>query len=607
MPRQATESHILEVSSLFRHLTQRKLVQWAIAYLAGAWFALQVMDILGELFDWPLPLQQGFFFLLVLGFFAALVVAWFHGERGHQKVTRLEVLVLAGVICAVGLGYALLRGGGPDPSGEVGLPGPTQAVDDGGATDPDRRPSVAVLPFRDLSPEGDRAYFADGVHEEIITQLSQIRNLKVISRTSVMRYAAWDRTVAQIAEELGVASILEGGVRHDGDSVRITATLIDAHRDEPLWSAVYGRGMAEIFAIQEDVAREIVQALSATLTSDESRRLERQPVESLTAYELYLLSRYSFHKFGPTELARSVELARRAVAEDSTFALAWTALGRSLMVTALGHSEVGDSPDDEIQGARAALVRALALDPHQAEARSALALIVATHDYDWETALRESARAVESAPGDAIAAEVHGLILSTAGRDQEAIAAGRRAVELDPLAPVISSNLGWVYLNAGRFSDAVEQGRRSLALEPDFHDALTLLGRAAIRTGRFVDAAAFYRRGAEVTGDNPEDLGGLAHALARGGDPEGARQVLGRLLERSRNEFVPPLHIGYAYLGLGEDAEALRYFERAVEEGGGWSVWLPRYPEARHLHGHPQFRRLVGRMGLTHLLQPSPR
>ena len=595
------------MSSLFRRLTQRKLVQWAIAYLAGAWFALQVMDILGELFDWPLSLQRGFFFLLVLGFFAALVVAWFHGERGHQKVTKLEVVVLAGVVCVVSLGYWLLRDRGGDPRGEAGAPGPAQIVAGGGAGDLDRRPSVAVLPFRDLSPGGDQAYFADGVHEEIIAQLSRIRSLKVISRTSVMRYGEGDRTVAQIAEELGVASILEGGVRHDGDSVRITATLIDAARDESLWSAVYGRGMAEIFAIQEDVAREIVEALSATLTSDESRRLERQPTESLTAYELYLLSRYSFHEFGPAGLARSVDLAGRALVEDSTFALAWTALGQSLMVTALGHGEVGDSPDDEIRGARAALARALALDPHLAEARSTLALILATHDYDWETALRESAMAVESAPGNAAVAEARGLILSTAGLDEEAIAAGRRAVELDPLAPVISSNLGWIYLNAGRFAEAVEQGKRSLELEPDFHDALTLLGRAAIRTGRFADAAAFYRRGAEVTGDNPEDLGGLVHALARGGDREGARQVLGGLLQRSRNEFVPPLHIGYAYLGLGEDDEALRSFEQAVEEGGGWNVWLPRYPEARHLHGHPRFRSLVSRMGLTHLLEPSPR
>jgi TolB-like protein/Tfp pilus assembly protein PilF len=595
------------VSSLFRRLKQRKLVQWAIAYLAGAWFALEVMDVLGGLFDWSLSFQRGFFFLLVLGFFAALVVAWFHGERGHQKVTGLEVVVLAGVVCAVSLGYVLVRGPGGDPLGEAGALGPAQSVAGGGAGDLDRRPSVAVLPFRDLSPGGDQAYFADGVHEEIIAQLSRIRSLKVISRTSVMRYAEGDRAVAQIAEELGVASILEGGVRHDGDSVRITATLIDAARDESLWSAVYGRGMAEIFAIQEDVAREIVEALSATLTSDESRRLERQPTESLTAYELYLLSRHSFHEFGPAGLARSVDLARRALAEDSTFALAWTALGQSLMVTALGHGEVGDSPDDEIRGARAALARALALDPHLAEARSTLALILATHDYDWETALRESAMAVESAPGNAAVAEARGLILSTAGLDEEAIAAGRRAVELDPLAPVISSNLGWIFLNAGRFAEAVEQGRRSLQLEPDFHDALTLLGRAAIRTGRFADAAAFYRRGAEVTGENPEDLGGLAHALARGGDREGARQVLGGLLQRSRNEFVPPLHIGYAYLGLGEDDEALRSFEQAVEEGGGWNVWLPRYPEARHLHGHPRFRSLVNRMGLTHLLEPPPR
>lgn len=590
------------MSSLLRRLGDRKLIQWALAYLAGAWLVLQVMDVLGELFEWSLGIQRTIFFLLVAGFFAVLVVAWFHGERGHQRVSGLEVLALAGVFAVTGVALAVF------PVGETDAPGTTPAAtveSPAAAGTPDEvggLPSLAVLPFRDLRPDTDRSYFADGIHEEIIAQLARIRNLKVISRTSVMRYRDTDRPVQEIARELGVGAVLEGGVRYAGDSVRITTTLVDAARDEPLWSQTYDEESSAIFAIQENVARQIVRALEATLTADESRRLEREGPASLSAYELYLLSRHNFHEFGPEGLERSVELAERAIAEDSTFARGWLALGRGSMVTALGHAGVGESPEDEMQRARSALQRALALDPDLVEARAALALILATYDYDLPGALRESGVAVETAPGDATTVEIRALILSTVGRDDEAIALARRAVELDPLAPVISSNLGWVLLNARQFEEAVAQAQRALAAEPDFHDALTLLGRAGIRTGRFDDAIAAYRRGAEVSGDNPEDLGGLVHALSRAGERESAREVLGRLLERSRNEFVPPLHVGYAYLGLGEDDEALTWFERGVEERGGWSVWLPRYPEAAHLHGDPRFRRLVARMGLTELL-----
>lgn len=586
--------------SLLRRLEDRKLVQWAFAYLAGAWLVLQVMDVLGELFDWPLALQRTVFTVLAVGFFIALVIAWFHGERGQQRVTGLEILVLAGVLGAAGLVLTVLPAGDEDE-----VVGPETSGLAAPVADADSRPSLAVLPFRDLRPDSSQAYFADGIHEEIISQLARIRGLKVISRTSVMRYANVARPAGEIARELGVEALLEGGVRYSGDSVRITTTLIDAQRDEPLWSGTYNEERSAIFAIQEDVAREIVRALSATLTEDESRRLEREPTENLTAYELYLLSRHSFRRFGPEGFARSVELAERAIAEDSTFAPAWLMLGRSFMVMALGHSEVGEGPDDEMQRARSALQKALELDPALAEARAVLAIVLATYDYDVPGALRESGMAVAAAPGDATAAEIHGLILSTAGRDDQAIAAARRSVDLDPLAPIMWSNLGWVLLNAGNFDEAVERAERALELEPDFHDALTLLGRAAIRTGRFEDAIAAYQRGAEVSGDNPEDLGGMVYALARHGERERAREILGGLVERTRNEFVPPLHVGYGYLGLGDDQEALAWFERAVDERGGWQVWLPRYPEARHLHGHPRFRRLVERMGLTHLLDVS--
>lgn len=595
------------MNGFLHRLRTRRVVQWGLAYLAGAWVTLQVMDVLGELFGWSLPLQRTLFALLVVGFFAAVVVAWFHGEHGQQRVSALEGVLLAGLFGVAGLTAALTSPWRVDPdpdaagSAAAGLPLPGLPAAAG-----DDRPSVAVLPFRDLGSAADRTYFADGVHEEIIAQLTRIRGLKVISRTSTMGYRETDRTVGQIAAELGVGAILEGSVRHAGDSVRITATLVDARRDEPVWSESYDRATEEIFAIQEDVARAVVRGLSASLTPEESRRLSRPLAESVTAYELHLLSRHQFRRFGPEGLARALELAERALEEDSTFASAWMMVGRASMVMALGHAGVGDSPEDEMERARAALRQALRLDPGLAEARAALALILGTWDYDLDGALLESRAAVESAPGDAIAAEIHGMLLSTVGRDEEAIASVRRAVGLDPLAPVIASNLGWIYLNARRFEEALEQARRALELESDFHDALTLVGRTSIRIGRFAEAVEAYRRGAEVSGDNPEDLGGLAHALARAGDREGAREVLGRLLERSRREFVPPLHVGYAYLGLGDDERALEWFARGVDERGGWTVWLPRYPEAAHLHGDPRFRGLVDRMGLVRLIAPPP-
>lgn len=587
--------------SFLQSLRERHIVRWALGYLAGAWVVLQVVDILAELFSWSLALQRVGFYLLVGGFFVALVLAWFHGGPGRQRVRPMEIGLLFAVAGGTVLPIALLpRAGvtGPETTAERGV-GAAPAPSD------DTRPAVAILPFRSGGGAGEPSYFADGIHEEIISQLARIQGVKVISRSSVMRYTSLDRTTREIADELGVGAILDGSVRQVDENVRITVTMTDPWTDESLWSDTYERELSEIFAIQEDVARQVVRALSATLTPEEDRELERRPTENLSAYDYYLLSRDAYRRLEGRELPASVEFAHKAIEADSSFAKGWLSLGRASMVMALGHAGVGDSPADEMDVARMALQRALDLDPGLAEAGAAMALILTTWDYDTERALEEARRAVAVAPSDAIAHEILGLVLTTLGRDDEAIAVSRKAADLGPSTSIIASNLGWVYLNAERYDEAIEEAHRALELDPDFHDPLMLLGKAYIRTGRFEDAVDWYRQGMEIFDESAENMAGMVHALARAGRPDEARQLLGRLLARTEEAFVPPLHVGYAYLGLDENEEAIDWFERGVEQRGGWTVWLPRYPEARRLHGDPRFRALIRRMGLESMLEEA--
>ena len=271
-------------SPRFHHLKERKLVQWALAYLAGAFVVFQAVEVMAEPWGFSPGLQRAVHILLILGLFITLVLAWYHGERGRRRIRGLELLILAGILVIAGAAVAYF---GRASGGEEESP----------ATPVAPSKSVAVLPFANLSADPDNEYFSDGVTVDIINHLAKLDDLTVSSRTSVMRYKASDKSLRQIGEELGVSTIVEGEVQRIGDRVRTNAQLIDVGTDAHLWADQYDRQLADVFAIQSDIAERIAQALKAELSLGERERLAESSTDNLEAYDI-IVAMEDMHKYG---------------------------------------------------------------------------------------------------------------------------------------------------------------------------------------------------------------------------------------------------------------------------------------------------------------------
>src|SRR5437868_11138414 len=268
------------MNEFFRRLKQRKLVQWAIAYVAAAFALLQGIDIVAQQFGWPEGVRRGITLGLVVGFFVALVLAWYHGERGAQRVTGTELLII-GLVLALGGGFLWRFAAARSADSKTAtVPNESRSVVDA--------KSIAVLPFENLSEEKQNEYFADGVQDQILTDLAQIADLKVISRTSVMQYKkGLARNLRKIGEELGVAHVVEGSVQRAANKIRVNAQLIDARNDAHLWAQTYDRDLADVFAIQSEIAKAIADQLQAKLSPNEKKAIEQPPTTDLAAFDLY--------------------------------------------------------------------------------------------------------------------------------------------------------------------------------------------------------------------------------------------------------------------------------------------------------------------------------
>ena len=309
------------MTEFLQRLKERKLVQWAVAYVAAAFALLQGIDIIAQQFGWPEELRRGITLALVVGFFVALVLAWYHGERGAQRVSGTELLII-GLLLAVG-GGVLWRFAVVSRSSE-----PRRAASDHSLPDLATIPgkSIAVLPFENLSSDKENAYFAEGIQDEILTRLAKIGALKVISRTSTQHFKSSPDNLSQIAQQLGVAHILEGSVQKSRDQVRVNVQLIQAADDAHLWAETFDRKLTDIFAVESEIARNIADTLQAKLTGSEKSLLAKKPTANPEAYELYLKGRFFWNKRTATEVRKSIDYFNEAVAKDPGYALAYAAL-----------------------------------------------------------------------------------------------------------------------------------------------------------------------------------------------------------------------------------------------------------------------------------------
>jgi serine/threonine protein kinase/tetratricopeptide (TPR) repeat protein len=427
------------------------------------------------------------------------------------------------------------------------------------------RPSVAVLPFADMSPDRDQEYFCDGMAEELINALTHVDRLRVSSRTSSFQFKGGGQDIRDIGRKLGVRSVLEGSVRKAGARLRITAQLVSCADGCHIWSERFDRDMEDVFAIQDEISLAIVDALRPELLGEERAKLVRHPTADPEAYNLYLQGRWFWKKRTHDGLMKAIEYFERAISVAPDFALAYTGIADSYN-DLLDYSS--SPPDDAFERARSAALRALEIDDTLPEAHASLGLLKSEHEWDWDGAEREFRRAIGLNPRYASAHQWYAhLLLNTVG-PEEALEEYRRALELEPHSLSINRNYGYMLLAAGRDDEAIAVLRRTLEMEPDFIYTHLILAMVHALRGMFDEALAELLEEERVVGGwHPlvEGWRGIVQALSGSIGP--AEDTLQRLIEVSSRGYVPASQIALLCFALDRRDEGFEWLERARTRG----------------------------------------
>jgi serine/threonine-protein kinase len=458
--------------------------------------------------------------------------------------------------------------------------------------------SIAVLPFTDMSAEGGNEYFGDGMAEEIINALTGLDALRVAARTSSFAFKGQTADVRTMGERLDVATILEGSVRRAGNRLRITAQLINVADGYHLWSQRYDRDMADVFAIQDEISRAIVDSLKVKLLSREDTRLVRPPTHSLDAYNLYLKGRYFWSQRGDG-LLKGLECFTEAAEQDANYPAPLTGIADCNNMLAW-YGIV--SPREAFAAAREAASRALAIDGDSAEAHTSLGFIRMFHDWDWAGAEQEYVRALQLKPSYATAHHWYGEYLLAAGRFDEAIAEAGRAQESDPLGLILHAFRGLAFYLARRFDDAIAVCHRAMDMGPTFIPTYLWLGLAYQQCGRQREAVEVFQQASSFPNAGQFLLGFLGHAQGLAGRPQDAQLTLRKLHALADGTYVSPFSVALVHLGLGATEECLSRLQEASEERSCWLVWLGVDPMFDSLRDEPRFQAIVTRLGLDRLL-----
>jgi TolB-like protein/DNA-binding winged helix-turn-helix (wHTH) protein/Tfp pilus assembly protein PilF len=429
---------------------------------------------------------------------------------------------------------------------------------------PPRLHSIAVLPLDNLSGDASQEFFVDGMTEELITDLAKVSTLRVISRTSVMRYKGTKKGLPEIAQELNVDAIVEGSVMRSGKRVRITAQLLNAATDQHLWAETYERDLGDVLALQREVAQAIAQQVRAQVTPQQQARLHSAPPVNPEAYEAYLKGRYylttQFSK--PQELKTAKRYFEESIGKDSSFALAYVGLADAYMYLAIFRQL---APDVAYHSAEDALRKALALDDSIGEAHDTLALLSWRFQRDWENAEHEFSQAITLTPNYSCAHEDHTLFLSLMGRRSQAMAELAKSVELDP-GPSSALTESGAYYQLRDFGNLLEASRRGLAANPDEWLEHYYLGVGYEGTGKTREAIAEYEKAIEMSNGDQDAMAALAHAYAAMGRRGEAGRILADVIRKSRTTYVSPYVIATIYAGLGDKNKAFEFLEKALAE-----------------------------------------
>jgi TolB-like protein/Tfp pilus assembly protein PilF len=450
-----------------------------------------------------------------------------------------------------------------------------------------------VLPFENLSGDVEQEYFADGMTAELITELARISSIRVISRTSIMRYKRLRKPLAEIARELHVDAVVEGEVLHSQSQVRVTAQLIDVATDRHLWAETYDRNLRDVVALQADVAQSIAKAIGTRVMPAELRGLTPGRRVDPEVYEDYLKGRFFFEKRSSDGFHRAVDYFQQAIRKDPGFAQAYAGLAKTYDL--LGTYELLP-PNESFPKVREAADKALELDSTLSEAYAARALASFMYEYDWDAAEQDFQHALRLNSNDALVHHWYAELLIGIGQPERAITELERARELDPLSLPINGTLGRAYRDARRYQESFDQCRKTLDLDPDFALGHWCLGVSNVALKRYAEAVTEMKR-ANALGATPMDAYGLGYAYAMAGNRSDARAVIEKLKRSSGKSYVPAYYIASIYAALDEKNQAFAWLQRAYDQRDSQITYLLCDPFIDPLRSDPRFNALVREVG----------
>lgn len=560
------------MAELIAELKRRNVFKVSIAYLVAAWLLMQITDVVAPLLSLPGWVPRLIFLLLAIGFLPALIFAWAfeltpEGIQRERDVEREEsirhvtgrkldraiiALMALAIVYLVVANYVIEDDSAPAVSTEI-------------------EKSIAVIPFRNRSASEDDAYFVDGIHDDILTQLTKLSAFnKVISRTSTERYRDTELSIPEIGEALGVATILEGGVQRAGNRVRINVQLIDTSDDEHLWAETYDRelNLENLFEIQSEIAREVVVALHGVLSDEEAERIEQKPTTSFAAYEEYSFGRQELAKRTGESLLRAKAHFEKAIELDPEYAQAWVGLATVLALP----SYYGEKPETTYGELEKAIDTALAIDPLLGEAYAGLGWL-SMHNRNLARAEENFLKAIELSPGYASAYHWYSSLLRETGRFEDAIEYSRKAIELDPLSPVLRGGYIGSLHGLGRIEESRAEALEGIRRNPEFANFYHIIADVAYQEGNVAEHLRWLRAALEINpkdaGVRSKECGSFLHML----DVDAAERCVEALEADVPGGF--PVRL-YVYEARGQWDEAAEYARNLLEEGSRRSAeyWL---------------------------------
>lgn len=454
--------------------------------------------------------------------------------------------------------------------------------------------SIAVLPFANAAQDASAEYLSDGITESLMNRLSQIQNLKVMSRSSVFRYKGREQDANKIGSELNVRAVLTGSVKQIGDQLIINVSLDDVPNNRHIWGEQYVRKFADVLDVQSEIAEKVSINLRLKLTGVDEQQLAKRYTDNVEAYQLYLKGNYEWDKHTREDLQKAIEYYNQAIEKDPNYALAYS--GLSACYGVLGNSYL--PPREAFPKAEAYAAKALEIDETLAEAHATMGANRLFYDWNWAETERELKRALTLNPNYAHTHDLYSAYLEVMGRLDEARAEAKRARELDPLSLSLNASLGSDFYYARHYAEAIEQLEKTITLEPHYYRAYLWLGQAYEQKKMYREAIETFHEGMSQSERHPQLISSLGHTSALSGERDKANKALDELREMSKRHYVSPYLFAVVYVGLGDKDQAFAWLDKAYEDRSFFLIWLKVEPRFDSLRDDARYKDLLRRIGL---------